>query len=539
MKKKTYLYLILLFFSISNIGCLSQIYKNFNVNREYINEEISNDNSSEEEIDNKEKEEKIEKIEKDKKKENYPKIAPDPQATFDEALQFCEASQDFWQKGNIDQAILSLDKAYSLILSIDLTKFPEFSREREELRFLLSKRLVEIYTSKITAINGNGKTIPIVLNDYVKAEIDNYTRGREKTTFIEAYKLSGRYRPYIVKALKEAGLPEELSWLPFIESSFKLKALSKARALGLWQFIASTGYKYGLKRDRYIDERLDPIKSTNAAINYLKDLHNIFGDWTTSLAAYNSGETRILRIIKTQNVNYLDNFWDFYEKLPQETAKYVPRFLAVIHVVNNLEKYGLENLETYSPLSYETATINKQMHLKDIAKSIDVSYETIKDLNPELRYQITPAGGYVLKLPSSKSAILMANIDEIPTSYLKRTTYIYHKIQNGETLSDIAKKYQVSMNNIAEANNIKSYSKIIAGRSIKIPKTKLIAYTSSFETGKKQDASSSNNNFYYKVESGDALWTIARRYDTNVKKLKKLNNLDSEQISVGQILKIK
>jgi membrane-bound lytic murein transglycosylase D len=458
----------------------------------------------------------------------------DPQAAFDEALQFCGASQDFWQKGETEQALLSLDKAYSLILSIDLANFPDFSREKEELRFLISKRIVEIYTSRINSASGNGKTIPISMNEYVEKEIRFYMGRKSKKHFIEAYKRAGIYRPFILKTLKEAGLPEELSWLPLVESMFKVKALSKARALGLWQFIASTGYNYGLKRDRYIDERLDPIKSTNAAINYLKELHNIFGDWTTALAAYNSGEGRVLRIIKTQNENYLDNFWDLYEKLPRETAQYVPRFMAVIHIVNNLEKYGLENIEAYPPLDYENININKQMHLNDIAKAINIPYKTLKNLNPELRYSITPAGEYALKVPLQKSDILIANIDKIPSTYLRRTSYIYHKIKNGETLSTIARKYKTSMKSIAKANNIKRYGRIRAGKKIKIPKTTITAYRD-----EKIKTSSLFKPFNHTVEMGDSLWIIAKRYRTSIDSLKRLNGLNSSHIHPGQVLKIR
>ena len=138
--------------------------------------------------------------------------------------------------------------------------------------------------------------------------------------------------------------PKSCRGFPLIESGYKVKALSKARALGLWQFIPSTGYKFGLKRDQYIDERIDPIKSTDAAIAYLKELHNIFGDWATVLAAYNCGENRVLRVIRSQNINYLDNFWDLYERLPRETARYVPRFLATLHIMNDLAQYGLDNV---------------------------------------------------------------------------------------------------------------------------------------------------------------------------------------------------
>jgi membrane-bound lytic murein transglycosylase D len=123
-----------------------------------------------------------------------------------------------------------------------------------------------------------------------------------------------------------------------------VRALSSARALGLWQFIPSTGHKFGLNRSQYVDERMDFVKSTHAAVAYLKELHNIFGDWSTVLAAYNCGENACCGSFATQNVNYLDNFWDLYQRLPRETARYVPRFFATLHIVKNPEKYGLDQI---------------------------------------------------------------------------------------------------------------------------------------------------------------------------------------------------
>jgi len=243
------------------------------------------------------------------------------QSVLDEALDFCQAAQDFWQKGELENALEALDQAYSLILNVDTDDDPNLIQQKEDLRFMISKRILEIYASRNIVVNGDHNAIPIVSNKHIKAEIDLFTKGGEKKFFIRSYKRSGRYRPFIVSELKKAGLPVELSWLPLIESGFNVVALSKARALGLWQFIPSTGYKFGLKRNIFIDERIDPVKSTKAAIAYLKALHNIFGDWNTVLASYNCGEGRVLRVIRSQNIKYLDDFWDLYQRLPKETAR--------------------------------------------------------------------------------------------------------------------------------------------------------------------------------------------------------------------------
>jgi len=452
------------------------------------------------------------------------------QSVLDEALDYCQASQDFWQKGELENALEALDRAYSLILNVDTDDDPNLIQQKDDLRFMISKRILEIYASRNIVVNGNHNAIPIVLNKYIKAEIDLFTKGGEKNFFIRSYKRSGRYRPFIVSELKKAGLPVELSWLPLIESGFNVVALSKARALGLWQFIPSTGYKFGLKRDIFIDERIDPVKSTKAAIAYLKELHNIFGDWNTVLASYNCGEGRVLRVIRGQNINYLDDFWDLYQRLPRETARYVPRFLATLHIVKNLEKYGLDSIETVSPLEYETISVSKQAHLKDIAKNIGTSEKTLKELNPELRYKILPSDQYSLRVPPGKCEVLLSKLDEIPICSPPRSTRIvYHKVRQGETLSTIARRYRTSVKSIARANNIRKNNLIVAGKRLKIPKKGAV---SRVREPKYKHTSK------YIVKRGDSLWIIARRFDTTTKKLQKLNNLLNTKLHIGQVLKI-
>jgi membrane-bound lytic murein transglycosylase D len=452
------------------------------------------------------------------------------QSALDEALDLCQTAQDFWQKGELENALEALDQAYSLILSVDTDDDPNLIQQKEDLRFMISKRILEIYASRNIVVNGNHNAIPIVLNKHIKAEIDLFTKGREKKFFIRSYKRSGRYRPFIVSELKKAGLPVELSWLPLIESGFNVVALSKARALGLWQFIPSTGYKFGLKRDIFIDERIDPVKSTKAAIAYLKELHNIFGDWNTVLASYNCGEGKVLRVIRGQNINYLDDFWDLYERLPTETARYVPRFLATLHIVKNLEKYGLDSIEIASPLEYETISVSRQAHLNDIAKNIGTSEKILKELNPELRYNILPSDQYSLRVPPGKCEVLLSKLGKIPIcSPPKSTRTVYHKVGPGETLSTIARRYRTSIKSIARANNIRKNNLIVAGKKLKIPQKGVIYRT--LEPKYKHTSK-------YIVKRGDSLWIIARRFYTTTKKLQKLNNLLNTNLHIGQVLKI-
>jgi membrane-bound lytic murein transglycosylase D len=269
--------------------------------------------------------------------------------------------------------------------------------------------------------------------------------------------------------LIKEGLPQELSWLPLVESGFIVKALSKQRALGLWQFIPSTGYKFGLSRNQYIDERLNPEKSTRAAISYLKELHSLFGDWSTVLAAYNCGETRVLRVIRNQKINYLDNFWDLYAQLPQETARYVPKFLATLHIVNNLGKYGLEEIKIDSPIKFEPFAVTKLNHINDIAKITGIDRKTLAALNPELRRDIVPGENYVLNIPEGKKQMLLKNIDKILRLNPARVDFLKHRVESGETLTLIARRYSTSVDNIMLANNLDHANHIVSGKILNIP----------------------------------------------------------------------
>lgn len=447
------------------------------------------------------------------------------QPDLDRALEFCQAAQDLWQKGELDNALLALDEAYALIIHVDTNDNPKFIQQKEDLRFLISKRILEIYASRNIVVNGNHRAIPLTINHHVQKEIDRFTKTGERKFFIASYRRSGKYRPYILKELEKAGMPDSLSWLPLIESGFKTNALSKARALGLWQFISSTGYKFGLKRDMYIDERLDPKKSTKAAIEYLKELHNIFGDWTTALAAYNCGEGRVLRIIRNQNVNYLDNFWDLYERLPLETARYVPKFLATLHIIQNLEKYGFDSIQPDTPIPFETVEISKRITLKQMADKTGMPLASLTELNPELRYKMLPPGPYSLRVPPDKKGTLLAKIDEIPVSTQPKRSFVYHRVRRGQTLSAIAKKYRTSVRSIARANNIRSYNHIAAGKLLKIP------VRGSYRPVYLQAS-------HHKVKRGDSLWNIARRYGTTPREIQELNHLKSATLHIGQVLKL-
>lgn len=460
------------------------------------------------------------------------------QGKIDQALEFCSMAQDYWEKGDLEEALSSLDAAYSLMIEIDADDNSEIDQQKEDIRYVISKRILEIYASRQIVVAGHHDAIPITLNAHVNAEIKRLT-GPERGFFTRSLNRSFRYRPYIVQELKKAGVPEEISWLPLIESGFQIRALSSARALGLWQFIPSTGNKFGLSRNYYIDERMDPEKATRAAIDYLKELHSLFGDWTTALAAYNCGEYRVLKTIRKQKINYLDNFWDLYQSLPKETARYVPRFLATVHIIRNLEKYNISVDKPLKPLEYKTFDIKKQVRLKEIAGAINVDTDTLATLNPELRHKVLPPEPYVIKIPVDHADQFIAKIDTIKTiktTYKKSPKYAYHRVRRGDTLSGIAAKYKTSVNAITRCNKISKKSRLICGKVLKIPGS---GYTASVKSKtKRKTASASRKKVRYTVRSGDNLWQIARKFSTTTKRIKADNKLSGTKLRVGQRLTI-
>jgi len=403
------------------------------------------------------------------------------QDMMENALELLGEADKLWKNGDIEETLDTLDEAYSLIL--DANGDPAIAQEKDDLRLLISQRILAVYSSKRDVLQGKNGEIPLLMNGDVQKEIASF-QTVERESFLAAYERSGMYRSDIVKELKRAGIPEEFFWLPLVESLFKINAYSSARALGLWQFIPSTGYKFGLNRDEWVDERMDVQKSTRAAIAYLKELHGMFGDWLTALAAYNCGEGRILRVISRQRINYLDSFWDLYRQLPNETARYVPRFLATLHIVNNPQKYGFDLSRAVGPIEFETVRVNRIMKFRDIAERIDTTEDILCLLNPELRHKMTPDREYDFKVPEDTLNKFNLVYQEIPSSekpsiasvqtFVKTSgrtckTYVKHRVKRGETLYSIARKYKVSISSIRSLNKLSPKKKLIQGRRLIIP----------------------------------------------------------------------
>lgn len=458
---------------------------------------------------------------------------PPSNSLLEEAFISYQDAQTAWEKGDFETALTALDAAYGLLLKLEIPPDSPLFQDKNDLRLLIAQRIQEIYASRLGAVGENHQTIPLVENKYVLAEIKNF-QTKEQKSFLEAYQRSGLYREMILDELKKAGLPEELSWLPVIESWFKVRAFSRARALGLWQFISSTGYRYGLKRDRWIDERMDPEKSTRAAVKYLNELHSFFGDWTTALAAYNCGEFKVQRVIRAQRVKYLDNFWDLYVMLPRETARFVPRFIATLLIINNPAKYGMSLPRPNPPLEYEKVSINKAVKLSTLSKSMNLDNDELAALNPELRHDGTPNYEYSLKVPPRYGTRTTAALNSLNQWVPPEASYIIHYVRRGQTLSGIADRYRTSVNSIARLNGMRRVHLIRPGQRLKIPARGVTIQTQS----PPKITAQKDGKMVYSVKRGDSLYQVARMFNTTIQHIKGLNNLKSNILRVGQKLVI-
>jgi len=310
--------------------------------------------------------------------------------------------------------------------------------------------------------------VPIVYNELVSDYIVFFqTRLREKFELWLAR--SGQYIPIMRDILREHQLPEDLVFLALIESGFNPKAFSRAKAAGPWQFIKSTGKKYGLRIDQWIDERRDPVKSTVAAARYLKDLFGMFGSWPLSMASYNAGEGKIMRAMARTKA---DDFWELKQSrhIRPETKNYVPKFMAATIIAKNPQKYGF-SIEYHPLFTYDEVEIPKATPLKTIAKAAGVTLAEIKAYNPELKKETTPPNypHYRLKLPIGTRETFLANFTPGSEKEPKSSDVQKHRISKGETLSSIARKYDVSVGSLIQANELKRNSTLKAGHYLIIP----------------------------------------------------------------------
>ena len=415
-----------------------------------------------------------------------------------------------------DRFIASLNDIYTQRLTtLDLTDAPitaAFARQMiEDISVPVE---MEMGNTKFIVVDDRDGHIPLVRTTTVDQFI-NYFKTKGKKQFQIWLDRKHEYGGLINEILTEQELPEELVNLAMIESGLNPKAFSRASAAGIWQFIYSTGKIYDLKRDWYVDERRDPIKSTYAASAHLKDLFEEFDHWYLALAAYNSGSGRVHRAMRLHQTS---DFWQLHT-LPRETRNYIPYYLAAAIIARNPEEYGFETFskKRKAPFEFDTVELEKSADLSVLARSAGTSLKTMQYYNPELRQSATPQNGpYTLRIPKGTANKFTANFNALPEVQRFAPQYIVHKVRRGESLSTISKKYKVSIHDVAAVNKIRNRHKISIGQKLTIPIRG--AYAS-------HDGPPGHIKVVYTVRKGDTLGHIAEDYGTRAVKIRRWNNL--------------
>jgi membrane-bound lytic murein transglycosylase D len=320
------------------------------------------------------------------------------------------------------------------------------------------------------------KNRPEIISDYSSNEVANHAVKRNITLFTETIRerfslwlvRSGKYLELMKGILKEKNIPEEIVFLSLIESGFSPKAYSPAQAAGYWQFISSTAKRYGLEINWWRDERRDPVKSTAAAADYLKDLYEMFGSWNLAMAAYNAGEGKILKAL---NKTKTDDYWALLKTkhIKNETKDYVPKFIAASLIASNPETFGFDDLEYHPPLNYDIVTLKSPVDLDVIAACAESSVEVIRELNPELRRWCTPPDmpEYTLRIPEGKQGIFSDNLSQIPEE--ERFTVDLYTVKKGDTFKTISKRTGVPAQVILDLNDMEKIMPLKAGTKIYLP----------------------------------------------------------------------
>jgi membrane-bound lytic murein transglycosylase D len=327
--------------------------------------------------------------------------------------------------------------------------------------------------------------IPVTVNESVISMVATFiSRDSVRERFAQGLARAGRFLPMIRSIFEREGLPGDLAYVAMIESSFKTSAHSRARAHGVWQFIASTGRRYGLKSNRALDERSDPVKSTAAAAKYFRDLYDIFGDWYLAMAAYDSGEGRVARAISRVGS---DSYWDLCRAgaLPRETRLYVPSVIAAALIAKNPGHYGF-NVESAPALAFETVLLQKPVSLRRVSAATGVSYPALKDLNPELKTDVTPqtSGGYSLRLPPGSQETVEAQLASLPAAPAP-SPGLRHRVRKGETLARVARRFGVTLAALAEANDLAPRASLSPRMVLVIPDREPAVRRAAKKTGSK------------------------------------------------------
>jgi membrane-bound lytic murein transglycosylase D len=364
--------------------------------------------------------------------------------------------------------------------------------------------------------------LPLMVNDPVLAYLNYFKTPRGSAIVETGLRRAGRYREMVQRVLREEGMPQDLIYLAQAESAFLPQAVSKAGARGMWQFMSFAGRKYGLEKTWWIDERQDPEKATRAAARDLRELYDLFGDWYLAMAAYNSGAGTVQHAV--ERTGYAD-FWELYRRnvLPKETKNYVPIILALTLISKDPARYGIE-FEPEPPLKADAVKPGQPIDLRLVAETIDIDLETLRSLNPQLLRLVTPADpNFVLQLPQGTAERFFTEIAAIPPE--KWVSWRRHKVEQGETLTAVARRYHVLPSEIAQANDLPTGGSLEEGQKLIIP----AAAHAEVVAGKL---------IRYRVHGNDTVASIADEFDVSVAELRKWNGLRSNHVSKGVRLKI-
>jgi len=417
--------------------------------------------------------------------------------------------------------------------------------------------------------------VPLSYNEIVKSYIELYTTKRRMQVagMLGASKF---FFPIFEEELDANCMPLELKYLPVIESALNPKARSRAGACGLWQFMYATGRMYHLEINSFVDQRMDPVISTKAAVRYLKDLYSMYDDWILVIAAYNCGPGNVNKAIRRTGGGK-KTYWDIYYHLPRETRGYVPAFIAAMYTFNYYKEHGIPESRSVIPPMCDTIVLSESVNFEQISKVMDVSIDELSDLNPEYKLNIIPAGyghSYSLKLPYDYVNNFIDNQDTIfaynrskyfndkirtadPRNRIKfisssagnKVRYVY-RVRRGDVPGTISRRFNVSLTNLRYWNNLNRHMTIRLNQKLVLYISQNLAlkyrkygnYTRvSNSRSAPNAATTADGSVIYIVKSGESLWTIARKYPgisaDNIKQWNRLGH--SAKIKPGQRLKIK
>ncbi len=395
------------------------------------------------------------------------------------------------------------------------------------LTFPVDPRIRQRAQQEVKAVRSD---VPLVANEYVDGVLtylQNHARGYMTTIL----KRIGIYQPLISETLRKEGIPQDLIYLAALESAFNPYALSNKGAKGMWQFMVGTGVLYGLKKDRWVDDREDPVKSTQAAARHLKELYQEFGDWSLAMAAYDSGPVTVQSAI--ERTGYAD-YWTLrsLQALPSETKDYVPIFMATLMIAKDPKAYGFD-VQPEPPMDVDQVVVSTPTDLRLVAQLIDKPVEELTRLNPSLLRWTTPPNSprFALNLPKGTKDLFEQRVASIPED--KRIWWRAHKVEEGETLASIAKKLHVSPATLKQVNGLDGDSALEQGAHLLVPMAPgTESSLARVREGRPRYA------IKYRVRAGDTLEFIADHYDVTPYEIRRWNDLKSSRLTPGASLRI-